>query len=118
MESFALEKLAVELNGTPLGAKDSFFTNLQDSRTCDENSLCFVRDAKFLATLSPNAGAVITTEALAKEIRRKQALASALAPAIHLRMGIVQSSFGAKAPGDGEDGPLCQGSVRILICST
>ena len=23
MESFALEKLAVELNGTPLGAKDS-----------------------------------------------------------------------------------------------
>ena len=63
MESFALEKLAVELNGTPLGAKDSLFTNLQDSRTCDENSLCFVRDAKFLATLSPNAGAVITTEA-------------------------------------------------------
>ena len=60
MESFALEKLAVKLNGTPLGAKDSPFTSLQDSRTCDENSLCFVRDSKFLATLSPNAGAVIT----------------------------------------------------------
>ncbi len=72
MESFALEKLAVELNGTPLGAKDSLFTNLQDSRTCDENSLCFVRDAKFLATLSPNAGAVITTAALANEITATQ----------------------------------------------
>ena len=72
MESFALEKLAVELNGTPLGAKDSLFTNLQDSRTCDENSLCFVRDAKFLATLSPNAGAVITTEALANKITATQ----------------------------------------------
>ena len=69
MESFALEKLAVKLNGTPLGAKDSLFTNLQDSRTCDENSLCFVRDSKFLATLSPNAGAVITTEALAKKLQ-------------------------------------------------
>ncbi len=68
MESFALEKLAVELNGTPLGAKDLLCTNLQDSRTCDENSLCFVRDSKFLTTLSPNAGAVITTEALANEI--------------------------------------------------
>jgi len=72
MESFALEKLAVELNGTSLGAKDSLFTNLQDSRTCDENSLCFVRDAKFLETLSPNAGAVITTEALANEITATQ----------------------------------------------
>jgi UDP-3-O-[3-hydroxymyristoyl] glucosamine N-acyltransferase len=68
MESFALETLAVELNGTPLGSKDSLYTNLQDSRNCDENSLCFVRDSKFLETLSPNAGAVITTEALAKEI--------------------------------------------------
>lgn len=72
MESFALGKLAVKLNGTPLGAKDSLFTNLQDSRTCDENSLCFVRDSKFLVTLSPNAGAVITTEALANEITATQ----------------------------------------------
>ena len=72
MESFALEKLAVKLNGTPLGAKDSLFTNLQDSRTCDEYSLCFVRDSKFLKTLSPNAGAVITTEALANEITATQ----------------------------------------------
>ena len=72
MESFALEKLAVELNGTPLGAKDALFTNLQDSRTCDENSLCFVRDSKFLVTLSPNTGAVITTEALANEITATQ----------------------------------------------
>ena len=72
MESFALEKLAAELNGTSLGAKDSLFTNLQDSRTCEENSLCFVRDSKFLATLSPSAGAVITTEALAKEITATQ----------------------------------------------
>ena len=72
MESFALEKLAVKLNGTPLGAKDSLFTNLQDSRTCDENSLCFVRDSKFLVTLSPNTGAVITTEVLANEITATQ----------------------------------------------
>ena len=63
MESFALEKLAVKLNGTPLGAKDSLFTNIQDSRTCDENSLCFVRDSKFLATLSPNACLLYTSDA-------------------------------------------------------
>ena len=72
MDSFTLEKLAVKLNGNPLGSKDAVFNSIQDSRTCDENSLCFVRDSKFLTTLSPNAGAVITTEALAKEITATQ----------------------------------------------
>ena len=33
MESFALEKLAVKLNGTPLGAKDSLFTKVKSKKT-------------------------------------------------------------------------------------
>ena len=71
MESFALEKLAVELNGTPLGAKDSLY---QSSRfkNLRRKLIVFRQRCKFLATLSPNAGAVITTEALANEITATQ----------------------------------------------
>ena len=68
MESFTLEKLANSLGGTPLGSLDSVITSLQDSKTCNKHSVCYIKDHKFSNSLSSNAGAVITTEEIAGKI--------------------------------------------------
>ena len=47
MESFTLEKLANSLGGTPLGSLDSEITSLQDSKTCNKHSVCYIKDQKF-----------------------------------------------------------------------
>ena len=57
MESITLEKLANSLGGTPLGSLDSVITSLQDSKTCNEHSVCYIKDRKFSNSLSSNAGA-------------------------------------------------------------
>ena len=59
MESITLEKLAKLLGGTPLGSFDLKLLNLQDSKVCDEHSICYLKDQKFIDTLSNKAGAVI-----------------------------------------------------------
>ena len=68
MESITLEKLANSLGGTPLGSLDSVITSLQDSKTCNKHSVCYIKDHKFSDSLSNDAGAVITTEEIAGKI--------------------------------------------------
>ena len=71
MESITLEKLAKLLGGTPLGSFDLKLLNLQDSKVCDEHSICYLKDQKFITTLSNKAGAVITTQELADQLDNK-----------------------------------------------
>ena len=68
MESITLEKLANLIGGTPLGSFDLQLSNLQDSKECDEHSVCYLKDEKFINTLSNNAGAVITNQVLADQL--------------------------------------------------
>ena len=68
MESITLEKLANLIGGTPLGPFDLQLSNLQDSKECDEDSVCYLKDKKFINTLSSNAGAVITNQELADQL--------------------------------------------------
>ena len=68
MESFTLEQLAKLIGGTPLGSFDQKISHLQDSRACDSSSVCYVKEKKFIDTLSHDAGAVITTKDLAAHI--------------------------------------------------
>ena len=68
MESFTLEQLAKLIGGTPLGSFDFKISYLQDSKVCDNTSICYVKDKKFIDTLSSEAGAVITTTALLEDI--------------------------------------------------
>ena len=68
MESFTLEQLAKLIGGTPLGSFDFKISYLQDSKVCDSTSICYVKDKKFIDTLSSEAGAVITTTALLEDI--------------------------------------------------
>lgn len=68
MKSFTLEKLAELLGGTPLGSFDLEIQFLQDSKTCSQDSICYVKDQKFIEHLNPNAGAVITTEEISQKI--------------------------------------------------
>lgn len=68
MESITLEKLANLIGGTPLGSFDLQLSNLQDSKECDEHSVCYLKDKKFIDTLSSNAGAVITNQELADQL--------------------------------------------------
>ena len=71
MESITLEKLAKLLGGTPLGSFDLDLFHLQDSKVCDERSVCYLKDKKFIDTLSNKAGAVITSRELADQINNK-----------------------------------------------
>ena len=71
MESITLEKLAKLLGGTPLGSFDLDLFYLQDSKVCDEHSVCYLKDKKFIDTLSNKAGAVITSRELADQINNK-----------------------------------------------
>ena len=71
MESITLEKLAKLLGGTPLGSFDLDLFYLQDSKVCDERSVCYLKDKKFIDTLSNKAGAVITSRELADQINNK-----------------------------------------------
>ena len=72
MESFTLEQLAKLIGGTPLGSFDFKISYLQDSKVCDSTSICYVKDEKFIDTLSSEAGAVITTTALVEDIGSTQ----------------------------------------------
>ena len=72
MESFTLEQLAKLIGGTPLGSFDLKISHLQDSKACDSSSICYVKDNKFIDSLSAEAGAVITTQALAADIKSTQ----------------------------------------------
>ena len=72
MESFTLEQLAKLIGATPLGSFDFKISYLQDSKVCDSTSICYVKDKKFIDTLSSEAGAVITTTALLKDIESIQ----------------------------------------------
>ena len=72
MESFTLEQLAKLIGGTPLGSFDFKISYLQDSKVCDNTSICYVKDKKFIDTLSSEAGAVITTTALVEDIGSTQ----------------------------------------------
>ena len=67
MESITLEKLANSLGGTPLGSLDSVITSLQDSKTCNKHSVCYIKDHKFSNSLSSNAGAVYYNRRNSKE---------------------------------------------------
>ena len=69
MESFTLEQLAKLIGGTPLGSFDLKISHLQDSKVCDRASICYVKDKKFIDSLSSEAGAVITTKDLAADIK-------------------------------------------------
>ena len=69
MESFTLEKLANLLGGTPLGSLDSIITNLQDSKTCNKHAACYLKEQKFAESLSNDAGAVITSQEIAKKLK-------------------------------------------------
>ena len=69
MESFTLEQLAKLIGGTPLGSYDLKITQLQDSKFCDSSSVCYAKDKKFIDSLSPKAGAVITTKDLTTQIQ-------------------------------------------------
>lgn len=68
MESFTLEQLAKLIGGTPLKLSDQKIYNLQDSSVCDSSSVCYVKEKKFIDTLSHDAAAVITTNGLADHI--------------------------------------------------
>ena len=72
MESFTLEQLAKLIGGTPRGSFDFKISYLQDSKVCDSTSICYVKDKKFIDTLSSEAGAVITTTALLEDIGSTQ----------------------------------------------
>ena len=101
MKSFTLEKLAGLLGGTPLGSIDVTLTNLQDSKKCNKQSVCYLKDLKFCESLSSDAGAVITTEEIAKKLKKNKNfiivddpyLAYAQASNIFLRASLSCSNF-------------------------
>ena len=68
MESITLERLSELIGGIPLGSLDLELSNLQDSKNCNEQSICFVKSKKFIDTLSSSAGAVITTQEIADQL--------------------------------------------------
>ena len=68
MESITLERLSKLIGGTPLGSLDLELSNFQDSKDCNEQSICFVKSKKFIDTLSSSAGAVITTQEIADQL--------------------------------------------------
>ena len=68
MESITLERLSELIGGIPLGSLDLELSNLQDSKDCNEQSICFVKSKKFIDTLSSSAGAVITTQEIADQL--------------------------------------------------
>ena len=72
MESITLEKLSKLIGGTPLGSLDLELSNFQDSKNCNEQSICFVKNKKFIETLSSSAGAVITTQEIADQLRNNK----------------------------------------------
>lgn len=72
MKSFTLEKLADLLGGTPLGSINVTLTNLQDSKKCNKQSVCYLKDQKFCESLSSDAGAVITTKEIAKKLKNNK----------------------------------------------
>jgi len=72
MESITLEKLSKLIGGTPLGSLDLELSNFQDSKDCNEQSICFVKNKRFIETLSSSAGAVITTQEIADQLRNNK----------------------------------------------
>lgn len=68
MESITLERLSELIGGIPLGSLDLELSNLQDSKDCNEQSICFIKSKKFIDTLSSSAGAVITTQEIADQL--------------------------------------------------
>ena len=61
MESITLEKLAKTIGGDILGSEDFKINSIEDSSTCSESGICYVKDEKYIQNLSSNAKVVITT---------------------------------------------------------
>ena len=61
-------EMCIRDRGTPEGSLELKLTNLQDSKTCDTQSICYLKDQKFCESLSKDAGAVIATKELAEQL--------------------------------------------------
>tara|TARA_A100001388_G_scaffold277642_1_gene270158 strand:- start:1955 stop:2851 length:897 start_codon:yes stop_codon:yes gene_type:complete len=70
MEEYSLEKLAKIVGGDTLGSEDFKIYSIEDSSTCSETSICYVKDEKYIQNLSPNAKVVITTRELSRQINK------------------------------------------------
>ena len=70
MESFTLDKLAKIIGGDVLGVGDFIINSIEDSSTCSKSGICYLKDKKYLVSLSSNPGAVITTKELSKEVNQ------------------------------------------------
>ena len=70
MESFTLDKLAKIIGGDALGVGDFIINSIEDSSTCSKSGICYLKDKKYLVSLSSNPGAVITTKELSEEVNQ------------------------------------------------
>lgn len=70
MESFTLDKLAKIIGGDVLGVGDFIINSIEDSSTCSKSGICYLKDKKYLISLSSNPGAVITTKELSEEVNQ------------------------------------------------
>ena len=52
MEEYSLEKLAKIVGGDTLGSEDFKIYSIEDSSTCSETSICYVKDEKYINDLN------------------------------------------------------------------
>ncbi len=70
MESITLEKLAKAIGGETLGEESFVITSIEDSSLCSNIGVCYLKDKQYLAKLSSNPGAVITTKELSEQVNQ------------------------------------------------
>ncbi|MAI02979.1 MAG: UDP-3-O-(3-hydroxymyristoyl)glucosamine N-acyltransferase [Rickettsiales bacterium TMED289] len=70
MESITLEKLAKAIGGETLGEESFVINSIEDSSLCSNTGVCYLKDKQYLAKLSSNPGAVITTKELSEQVNQ------------------------------------------------
>ena len=70
MEAITLEKLAKAIGGKTLGEESFVINSIEDSSLCSNIGVCYLKDKQYLAKLSPNPGAVITTKELSEQVNQ------------------------------------------------
>tara|TARA_B100000941_G_scaffold279279_1_gene244597 strand:+ start:692 stop:1594 length:903 start_codon:yes stop_codon:yes gene_type:complete len=68
MSSLSLGEISRKIDATLRGDKNLFVKGIRDSKSCDSEYICFVKDKKFLSSLSRTCGAVILDDSLASSI--------------------------------------------------
>ena len=68
MSSLSLGEISKKIDATLIGDEDLLVKGIRESKSCKKEYICFVKDKKFLSSLSRSSGAVILEESLAHKI--------------------------------------------------